>query len=102
MAEELVTREGVAALAGTYLSNVGLAVTNFAGQKKVFFLAAEPLTDKITWADGNGYTFRLRPSAYMQVAMLMPATVGAQRSAGRWSIRISNTANRRPKTSRSC
>src|SRR5947209_19843020 len=43
-AEELVTREGVVALAGTFLSNVGLAVTNFAGQKKVFFLAAEPLT----------------------------------------------------------
>ena len=51
-AEELVTREGVVALTGTFLSNVGLAVTNFAGQKKVFFLAAEPLTDKITWQDG--------------------------------------------------
>ena len=50
VAEELVTREGVAMLAGTFLSNIGLAVTNFAGQKKVFFLAAEPLTDKITWA----------------------------------------------------
>ena len=48
-AEELVTREGVAMLAGTFLSNIGLAVTNFAGQKKVFFLAAEPLTDKVTW-----------------------------------------------------
>ena len=34
---------------------------NFAGKKKVFFLAAEPLTDKITWQNGNRYTFRLRP-----------------------------------------
>src|SRR5574340_3622 len=59
---------------GTFLSNVGLAVTNFAGQKKVLFLAAEPLTDKITWEDGNKYTFRLRASTYMQVAMLMPDT----------------------------
>ncbi len=25
------------------------------GQKKVFFLAAEPLTDKITWQNGNKY-----------------------------------------------
>ena len=50
VAEELVTREGVSMIAGTFLSNIGLAVTNFAGQKKVFFLAAEPLTDKITWA----------------------------------------------------
>src|SRR3954453_2060631 len=33
-AEELVTRENVVALAGTFLSNLGLAVTNFAGQKK--------------------------------------------------------------------
>ncbi|MDI1342548.1 MAG: ABC transporter substrate-binding protein, partial [Pseudolabrys sp.] len=64
VAEELVTREGVVMLAGTFLSNIGLAVTNFAGQKKVFFLASEPLTDKITWADGNKYTFRLRASTY--------------------------------------
>ena len=84
VAEELVTREGVAMLAGTFLSNIGLAVTNFAGQKKVFFLASEPLTDKITWADGNKYTFRLRASTYMQTAMLMPAAVAA--NAKRWAI----------------
>ena len=52
---------GVALIAGTFLSNIGLAVTDFAKQKKVFFLAAEPLTDKITWQNGNHYTFRLRP-----------------------------------------
>jgi branched-chain amino acid transport system substrate-binding protein len=83
-AEELVTREGVAMLAGTFLSNIGLAVTNFAGQKKVFFLAAEPLTDKITWQDGNKYTFRLRASTYMQTAMLMPAAVAAKKK--RWAL----------------
>ena len=84
VAEELVTREGVVMLAGTFLSNIGLAVTNFAGQKKVFFLASEPLTDKITWADGNKYTFRLRASTYMQTAMLMPAALAA--NAKRWAI----------------
>jgi branched-chain amino acid transport system substrate-binding protein len=83
-AEELVTREGVSVIAGTFLSNVGLAVTNFAGQKKVFFLAAEPLTDKITWENGNKYTFRLRASTYMQVAMLMPGTVAAKKK--RWAL----------------
>ena len=83
-AEELVTREGVVALAGTFLSNVGLAVTNFAGQKKVFFLAAEPLTDKVTWADGNKYTFRLRSSTYMQVAMLMPGALAAKKK--KWAL----------------
>ncbi len=84
VAEELITREGVAMLTGTFLSHIGLAVTNFAGQKKVFFLAAEPLTDKITWADGNKYTFRLRASTYMQTAMLMPAAVAAH--AKRWAL----------------
>ena len=83
-AEELITREKVAMLTGTFLSNIGLAVTNFAGQKKVVFLAAEPLTDKITWEDGNKYTFRLRASTYMQTAMLMPATVAAHKK--RWAL----------------
>ena len=90
-------------IAGTFLSNIGLAVTNFAGQKKVFFLAAEPLTDKITWQNGNKYTYRLRASTYMQAAMLMPAArPPPRRSAGRWSIRTTNTASRRPRTSRRC
>ena len=62
VAEELVSRENVALICGTFLSNTGLAVTDFAKQKKVFFLAAEPLTDKITWQNGNRYTFRLRPN----------------------------------------
>jgi branched-chain amino acid transport system substrate-binding protein len=53
VAEELTTGEGVNILCGTFLSNVGLAVTEFAGKKKVFFLAAEPLTDKITWQNGK-------------------------------------------------
>jgi branched-chain amino acid transport system substrate-binding protein len=60
VANELVTREGVNIIAGTFLSHIGLAVTEFAGKEKVFFLAAEPLTDKITWQNGNKYTFRLR------------------------------------------
>jgi branched-chain amino acid transport system substrate-binding protein len=84
VAEELVTREGTGLLAGTFLSNVGLAVTEFAGKKQVFFLAAEPLTDKITWQNGNKYTYRLRSSTYMQVAMLMPKIVAAKKK--RWAL----------------
>ena len=84
VAEELVTREGVAMIAGTFLSHIGLAVTNFAGQKKVFFLAAEPLTDKITWQNGNKYTYRLRATTYMQTAMLMPAAIAAEKK--RWAL----------------
>jgi len=84
VAEELITREGVPLIAGTFLSHIGLAVTNFAGQKKVFFLAAEPLTDKITWQNGNRYTYRLRASTYMQTAMLIPAATGFKKK--RWAL----------------
>src|SRR5882757_7725102 len=84
VAEELITREGVVMIAGTFLSHIGLAVTNFAGQKKVFFLAAEPLTDKITWTNGNKYTYRLRATTYMQTAMLMPAATGFKKK--RWAL----------------
>jgi branched-chain amino acid transport system substrate-binding protein len=83
-ADELVTGESLNILCGTFLSNVGLAVTEFAGKKQVFFLAAEPLTDKITWQNGNRYTFRLRPSTYMQVAMILPDAVAANKK--RWAL----------------
>ena len=82
-ANELVSSEGVTMLTGTFFSNIGLAVSDFAKQKKVFFLAAEPLTDAVTWANGNRYTFRLRPSNYMQAAML--AEEAAKLPAKRWA-----------------
>jgi branched-chain amino acid transport system substrate-binding protein len=84
VADELVSREGVTVLVGTFLSNVGLAVANFAGQKKIFFLGSEPLTDKLTWSEGNRYTFRLRPTTYMQMAMVMPDIVAAHKQ--RWAL----------------
>ena len=84
VAEELISREKVDVLMGTFLSNTGLAVTDFAKQKKFFFLAAEPLSDKIVWQSGNRYTFRLRPSTYMQVAMLVPEAVKLKKK--RWAV----------------
>jgi branched-chain amino acid transport system substrate-binding protein len=84
VAEELVAREKVVLLMGTFSSAVGLAVADFAKQRHAFFLAAEPLTDKIVWEDGNKYTFRLRPSTYMQTAMLVPDAVKLDRH--RWAI----------------
>ena len=83
-AEELVSRERVDVLTGSFLSNIGLALTDFARQKKFFFLAAEPLTDKIVWQNGNRYTFRLRPSTWMQVAMLVPEAVKMKKK--RWAL----------------
>jgi branched-chain amino acid transport system substrate-binding protein len=84
VAEELVSRENVAFLIGTFPSNVGLAVADFAKQKKILFIAAEPLTDKIVWEAGNKYTFRLRASTYMQTAMLVPEAAKLKKK--RWAI----------------
>src|ERR1700676_944923 len=53
VAEELLAREKVDLLMGTFSSAVGLAVADFARQRRAFFLAAEPLTDKIVWESGN-------------------------------------------------
>ena len=84
VAEELISREKVNVLMGTFASNVGLAVSNLAAQRKILFLASEPLTDKIVWENGNRYTFRLRPSTYMQTAMLIPEAVKLKKK--RWAI----------------
>nr|WP_240523556.1 ABC transporter substrate-binding protein [Polaromonas sp. AER18D-145] len=83
-AEELVSREKVDVLTGSFLSHIGLALTDFAKQKKFFFLAAEPLTDKIVWQNGNRYTYRLRASTYMQVAMLVPDAAAMKKK--RWAV----------------
>jgi branched-chain amino acid transport system substrate-binding protein len=82
-ANELVSRDGVVMLMGTFFSNIGLAVSDFAKQKKILFLAGEPLTDAIIWSKGNRYTFRLRPTNYEQAAML--AEEAAKLPAKKWA-----------------
>ncbi|WP_374702146.1 ABC transporter substrate-binding protein, partial [Herbaspirillum sp. B65] len=84
VAEELMARERVALLFGGFLSNTGLALTDYAKQHKVFFLAAEPLTDKIVWQNGNKYTYRLRPSTTMLVAAVVKEAVKLKKK--RWAI----------------
>ncbi|MFT6556320.1 ABC transporter substrate-binding protein [Sneathiella sp.] len=90
IAEELVSKEKVALLAGTFFSHIGLAVTDYAKQKKVLFIASEPLSDAIVWSKGNDYTFRLRPSTYMQSAML--AKEAAKLPAKKWATVAPNYA----------
>lgn len=84
VAEELLKREQVSLLFGGFLSNTGLALTDYAKQRKVFFLAAEPLTDKIIWQNGNKYTYRLRPSTSMQVTALVKEAIKLKKK--RWAI----------------
>ena len=82
-ASELLASQHVELLAGTFLSNVGLAVSDVALRNKVLFVAAEPLSDALVWEKGNRYTFRLRPSTYMQSAMLVEEA--AKLPAKRWA-----------------
>ena len=69
-AQDLVESEKVALIAGTFLSNVGLAVSDWAKQNKVMFVAAEPLTEALTWSKGHDHVVRLRPNTYEQGRML--------------------------------
>ncbi len=82
LAGELLDSERVDLLAGTFFSHIGLAVSDFALQRRRLFVAAEPLTDALVWEKGNRYTFRLRPSTYMQAAMLVEEA--AKLPARRW------------------
>ena len=82
-ANELVSGEGVVMLTGAFFSHVGLALSDYAAQKKIVYLAGEPLTDAMVWSKGNRYTFRLRPSNYVQAAIL--ADEAAKLPAKRWA-----------------
>ncbi len=84
VAEELVSRENVSMLVGTFLSNIGLAVSDFANQKKTLFIASEPLTDAITMGSGNPYTYRVRPGTFMQTRMLVDAVKA--KGVKKWAI----------------
>lgn len=83
-AGDLVNAEKVDLIAGGFLSNVGLAIADFARQNKRLYLASEPLSDALVWSQGNPYTFRLRCSTYMQAAMLVEEA--AKVPAKRWAI----------------
>lgn len=90
IAEELWRKERVVLIMGSFFSHVGLALADFAKRNKVLYLAAEPLSDALVWSKGNRYTFRLRPSTYMQAAML--ASEAAKHPAKRWAAIAPNYA----------
>jgi branched-chain amino acid transport system substrate-binding protein len=84
LAGDLINAERVDLLAGGFLSNVGLAIADVANQTKKLYVASEPLSDALVWAKGNRYTFRLRPSTYMQAAMLVEEA--AKLNKKRWAV----------------
>ncbi|GIX47236.1 MAG: twin-arginine translocation pathway signal protein [Candidatus Tectimicrobiota bacterium] len=69
-AQELVFQQRVHFLMGTFSSAVGLAVSEFARRHRVLFLAAEPLTEALTWQKGHRYVFRVRPNTWVQGRIL--------------------------------
>lgn len=83
-AKELIENEKVDVLAGTFFSPVALAVANVATQSKMFFLAAEPLSDKLTWQQGSRYVFRIRNPTYELVNMI--AAKAASLPCKRWAM----------------
>lgn len=83
-AEELVSREKVDALSGSFLSSVALALNDFSRQKKVFFLATMSLSDRMIWQEGQRYGFRLRAGTYTQTAMLVAEA--AKLGKKRWAL----------------
>ncbi|MBB5390958.1 MULTISPECIES: ABC transporter substrate-binding protein [unclassified Herbaspirillum] len=83
-ARELARDQHVAVLTGTMLSNVALAVAREAARSKTVLVVGDALSDAITLDKGNRYTFRVRPSTYMQAAML--AEQAARLPGRRWAV----------------
>ncbi len=83
-ADELVSRDGVTILMGTFLSNVSLAVADFAKQRHVIFVPVTSASDALSLAGGNKYTFHLRSNVYMYTNEL--AEQAAKLGIKRWAI----------------
>ncbi len=90
VASELLLREKVSLIFGTFLSGTALTVSDYANQNKIVFLATTPLTDALTLGSGNRHTFRLRPNTYMQTAMLVDAVETS--GITKWAIVAPNYA----------
>jgi len=84
VAEDLLSRDQVDILTGVTLSNVGLAISDLANQRKRFYLASGPLSDKIVWEAGNRYTYRLRSGTYALAASVIDEVVKQKKK--RWAV----------------
>lgn len=83
-AEELVANEHVGLLSGTLSHGVALAVSDFALQRKVVFVAGQPLSDELVWSRGHRYAFRLRTALFIHTLLL--AEEAAKLPGRRWAV----------------
>lgn len=83
-ARALISQDHVEVLTGSMLSDVALAVSREAARGRTVLVVGDALSDAITLDKGNRYTFRVRPSTYMQAAML--AEQAARLPGRRWAV----------------
>jgi len=83
-AQQLAEREHVGLFLGGLYSEAALALASYADQSQAFFLATLPMSTRLTWEQGNNYTYRLAPSGWMQVAALVPRAFGLRKR--RWAL----------------
>jgi branched-chain amino acid transport system substrate-binding protein len=83
-AEELLLKDKVDLIAGTFTSDVGVSVAKVADRLRRVFVATEPRTDALVWQGGSRYVFRIRTSQSMMVSMLV--SHAAKMTQRRWAI----------------
>jgi branched-chain amino acid transport system substrate-binding protein len=93
-AQQLAERDHVSLFLGGLHSEAALALASYADQNQAFFLATLSMSSRLTWEQGNRYTYRLSPSGWMQVAALVPRAFGLRKR--RWALVYPNDAYGQP------
>ncbi|WP_019938496.1 ABC transporter substrate-binding protein [Bordetella sp. FB-8] len=93
-AQKLADRDHVTLFFGGFNSDAGLALSDYAGINQDFYLATFPMSSRLTWQQGNAYTYQLAPSGWMQMAALVPRAFGLRKR--RWAVVYSDDAYGRP------
>ncbi|WP_176456904.1 ABC transporter substrate-binding protein [Bordetella genomosp. 5] len=84
LAAELADREGVVALMGGASEATAGALSAYAGEHQILYLATLARGEALTWSRNNRYTYRLPPSVRMRVAAVAPKALGQRKT--RWAI----------------
>lgn len=88
VAEEFVLRDKVALLTGATLSNVAVALADFARERRTPYVVGECLSDSIQLEKGNRFTMRWNMGTFGMAAALMPAV--KQSGAKKWGVLMPN------------
>lgn len=71
LAAELLDQEKVDLLAGGSSSEVALALSAYAAQRKTLYVAGQAMTDALVWQSGNRYTYHVGPTSFILAAILV-------------------------------